>query len=75
MNPDLSTAGALTWSCLVISNAPTVRAGHTALRLPYSHENLEEDEVLVFGGGDNDGEFFQDLLSFCVPFNAVVEVE
>jgi hypothetical protein len=29
----------------------------------------------VFGGGDNDGEFFSDLLSFSVPFDPVVEVE
>jgi len=58
----------------VVPSAPKARAGHTAVCLPYSHENQEEDEVLVFGGGDNDGEFFHDLLSFSVPFNAVVEV-
>ncbi|XP_070179624.1 uncharacterized protein [Littorina saxatilis] len=67
--------GALSWSRLVIPNAPKARAGHAAVSLPYSHQNQEEDEVLVFGGGDNDGEFFDDLLSFAIPFNAVVEVE
>ena len=68
-------SGALSWSQLVVPNAPKARAGHAAVCLPYSHENQEEDEVLVFGGGDNDGGFFHDLLSFSVPFNAVVEVD
>ena len=58
----------LSWNELVVKEAPSPRAGHSALCLPYNSENQEEDEVLVFGGGDNDGQFFSDLLSFAVPF-------
>jgi hypothetical protein len=65
----------LSWSKLVIDDSPKARAGHAAVCLPYRHDNQEEDEILVFGGGDNDGEFFSDLLSFSVPFDPVVEVE
>ena len=46
---------------------PTARVGHTALCLPYNHENQEQDEILIFGGGDNDGAFFDDLISMCIP--------
>lgn len=50
---------------------PIARAGHQAICLPYNHENEEQDEVLIFGGGDNDGTFFHDLLSANIPFNPV----
>ncbi|KAK2185057.1 hypothetical protein NP493_246g00014 [Ridgeia piscesae] len=43
------------------------RTGHSALCLPYKHSNDGHDEVVVFGGGDNDGAFFQDLDFFMVP--------
>ncbi|XP_076463681.1 uncharacterized protein LOC143295893 [Babylonia areolata] len=66
--------GGMSWSRLVVPNAPKARAGHAAVCVPYSHENQEEDEVLVFGGGDNDGEFFHDLLALTIPFNPVVEL-
>lgn len=65
---------ALSWSRLVIEFSPKARAGHAAVCLPYRHENQEEDEVLVFGGGDNDGGFFSELQSYSIPFNPVVEL-
>ena len=49
--------------------APLARTGHQCLCLPYYHENQDEDEVLMFGGGDNDDTFFNDLYSICVSFN------
>lgn len=66
--------GKLTWSRVKVDGAPTARAGHISLCLPYNHENQEEDEILIFGGGDNDGTFFNDLFSICIPFNPVQEV-
>ncbi|CAL1531262.1 unnamed protein product [Lymnaea stagnalis] len=57
-----------TWQQLVLENAPSARAGHGCLRLPSNYENQEEDEIIVFGGGDNDGSYFSDMLSFYVPF-------
>ena len=44
------------------------RAGHAALCLVYTHENKEQDKVLLFGGGDNEGSFYNDLVSIMVPF-------
>ena len=44
------------------------RVGHKSLCLPYRHSNNQQDEVLIFGGGDNDGNFFKDLVSVMVPF-------
>ncbi|KAK7468208.1 hypothetical protein BaRGS_00036569 [Batillaria attramentaria] len=67
--------GSLSWNSLVISNAPCARAGHAAVCLPYNYENQEEDEVMIFGGGDNDGAFYQDLLSLCIPFHPVVQAD
>ncbi|XP_071078574.1 uncharacterized protein [Haliotis cracherodii] len=61
------------WSCIRVDGAPTARAGHLSICLPYSHENQEEDEVIIFGGGDNDGTFFNDLFSLCIPFKPVME--
>nr|KAG5688367.1 hypothetical protein BaRGS_032935 [Batillaria attramentaria] len=46
-----------------------------AVCLPYNYENQEEDEVMIFGGGDNDGAFYQDLLSLCIPFHPVVQAD
>ena len=54
---------------------PIPRAGHQALSLPYYHENQEQDEVLIFGGGDNDGAFYHDLISASIPFVPVEETE
>ncbi|KAK6181102.1 hypothetical protein SNE40_009033 [Patella caerulea] len=63
----------LTWTCIKLESSPSPRAGHVALCLPYSHENQQEDEILVFGGGDNDGSFFNDLYSFNLPFNPITD--
>lgn len=52
---------------------PIPRCGHQSLSLPYYHENQEQDEVLIFGGGDNDGAFFHDLISTSVPLNPVLD--
>ena len=43
------------------------RCGHTCLCLPYRHDNNDKDEVVVFGGGDNDGVFYDDLLEMMIP--------
>ncbi|CAG5126107.1 unnamed protein product [Candidula unifasciata] len=57
------------WQNISLENAPSARAGHACLRLPSDYENKEEDEIIVFGGGDNDGSYYNDMLSFYVPFN------
>jgi len=58
----------LTWTAVKIDPSIQARAGHTSLCLPYRHENNERDEVVLFGGGNNDGKFFQDMMSISVPF-------
>ncbi|GFN89348.1 acyl-CoA-binding domain-containing protein 4 [Plakobranchus ocellatus] len=58
-----------TWQELVLENAPSARAGHACLRLLSDYENQEEDEIMIFGGGDNDGNYYSDMLSFYVPHN------
>ena len=45
----------------------TPRCGQAALCVPYRHDNNGNDEVLVFGGGDNDGTFFNELLDLLIP--------
>ncbi|XP_041351561.1 acyl-CoA-binding domain-containing protein 5-like [Gigantopelta aegis] len=61
----------LSWMEIAMDLTPLARTGHQCLCLPYYHENQEEDEVLMFGGGDNDGNFFNDLYSICISFNPV----
>lgn len=56
-----------------VSPVPTARCGHQALCLPYYHESQDEDEVFIFGGGDNDGAFFSDLFSIGIPFNPEID--
>lgn len=65
------TLATSTWMKIKLDPNPIARAGHQAICLPYNHENEEQDEVLIFGGGDNDGTFFHDLLSANIPFNPV----
>ena len=43
------------------------RTGHTSMCLPYKPENNDKDEILVFGGGDNDGAFYDDLMGMLIP--------
>lgn len=46
------------------------RTGHVAVCLPYRHDDSNpRDEVLLFGGGDNDGKFFNDLISVTISKN------
>ncbi|KAK3093369.1 hypothetical protein FSP39_014659, partial [Pinctada imbricata] len=65
----------LSWMRIKLEPTPIPRAGHQAVSLPYYHENQQEDEVLIFGGGDNDGAFYHDLISASIPFNPVEETE
>ncbi|XP_060560949.1 ras guanine nucleotide exchange factor F-like [Ruditapes philippinarum] len=58
----------LSWIRIHVENPPSARVGHKALCMPYRHDNEEEDEVIIFGGGDNDGAYFCDLYSIYVPF-------
>ncbi|XP_060082991.1 uncharacterized protein LOC132562268 [Ylistrum balloti] len=64
----------LTWMRIRLDPKPIARAGHQAVCLPYSHDNDDQDEVLVFGGGDNDGAFYRDLISVGVAFNPELEI-
>lgn len=65
--------GTLSWMKIRLDPTPIPRCGHQSLSLPYYHENQEQDEVLIFGGGDNDGAFFHDLISASVPLNPVLD--
>ncbi|XP_064603068.1 uncharacterized protein LOC135468634 [Liolophura sinensis] len=56
------------WTHIKVDSLPSPRTGHVAVCLPYCHDNQEQDEVMVFGGGDNDGAFFTELLSLAIPF-------
>lgn len=69
----LLLTGTLSWMKIRLDPTPIPRCGHQALSLPYYHENQEQDEVLIFGGGDNDGAFFHDLISASVPLNPVID--
>ncbi|XP_052770249.1 uncharacterized protein LOC128209997 [Mya arenaria] len=64
---------ALCWSQIVVDSPPSARVGHKALCMPYRIDNGEEDEVIIFGGGDNDGAYFDDLYSMYIPFSAGIE--
>lgn len=46
----------------------SARAGHTALRLLYTHEYNEHDVVLFFGGGNNEDSFYRDVTTVSLPF-------
>ena len=48
---------------------PIPRAGHQCVCLPYSDDQQKHDEVFIFGGGDNDGAFYRDLISINISFN------
>ena len=64
----LCSVDSKSWQEVSLSMAPSARAGHKCLLLPSDYEDHEEDEVIVFGGGDNDGSYFSDMLSFYIPF-------
>jgi len=50
-----------------IEPAIAARTGHTALCCPSQFKSRDVNNVLVFGGGDNEGKFFSDLFSISVP--------
>ncbi len=62
-------ADTLTWTLIEIEPAIPLRAGHTSMCLPYKPCNKDKDEILVFGGGDNDGAFFDDLVAMLIPIH------
>jgi hypothetical protein len=64
----LSLSDTKSWQNLALENAPSARAGHACLHLISGYENQDEDEIMLFGGGDNNGSYFSDMLSFYVPF-------
>jgi hypothetical protein len=45
------------------------RTGHTALCLPYKHENHKKDNIIIFGGGDNEGDYYGNLVELCISFD------
>lgn len=62
-------AGSLTWSALEIEPAIAARTGHTAVCCPCQFKSHDYNNVLVFGGGDNEGKFFSDL--FCISVSTL----
>ena len=51
------------------SDSLTPRAGHVALCLPVENETKNKEEIAVFGGGDNAGGYFNDLIIFSPSYN------
>ena len=61
----------MTWTDVVLEPSVIARTGHVAVCLPFRHDNANHhDEVLLFGGGDNEGKFFNDLISLSIPKSA-----
>jgi hypothetical protein len=56
--------GSLTWTGIQTLENLYPRAGHTAICLPDKEESGDKDKILIFGGGDNLGEFFNDFFTF-----------
>ena len=61
------------WMEILFTCSPVPRAGHTCLCLPFTSANEDNDEVLIFGGGDNEKKFFGDLFSINVPFRPAIK--
>ena len=59
---------ALSWTSIKMAAPISARCGHAALCLPYKYDNKDKDEVLIYGGGDNEETFFQDLQLMKIPF-------
>ncbi|XP_064645682.1 RING finger protein B-like isoform X2 [Lineus longissimus] len=58
-----------TWFTIICDQPMSPRTGHTALCLPYKHENKKKDNVIVFGGGDNEGGYYGNLVELCISFD------
>jgi len=56
--------GTLTWITVQTSDSLTARAGHVALHLPTESKQEDKEKIAVFGGGDNAGGYFNDLVIF-----------
>lgn len=54
----------MTCTTVQTSDSLTPRAGHVALYLPAESEMDDKEEIAVFGGGDNAGGYFSDLIIF-----------
>jgi N-acetylneuraminic acid mutarotase len=65
---DLDT---LSWTEVTIEPPVSARTGHVALCLPSRFETCDVDNVLLFGGGDNEGNFFADLFGISIPTKLV----
>jgi len=57
----------LTWTTVEIEPAIQARTGHTAVCCPCRFKSRDYNTVLLFGGGDNEGKFFNDLFCISVP--------
>ena len=64
----LMISDTLAWTSVEFAPPIAARVGHTALCLPYHCANGDCDEVVMFGGGNNDGSFYKDLVAVKVPF-------
>lgn len=60
----LFLSGTFTWITVQTSGSLTARAGHVALHLPTECEQDDKEQIAVFGGGDNAGGYFNDLVIF-----------
>ncbi|ELU04148.1 hypothetical protein CAPTEDRAFT_93513 [Capitella teleta] len=58
----------VSWTQVHLQPPLIPRAGHTTLCLPFSHTQENKDKILIFGGGDNEGSFYNDLLEIMIPF-------
>ncbi|XP_013412282.1 acyl-CoA-binding domain-containing protein 5 [Lingula anatina] len=59
----------MAWTCVNIDFGIPARVGHTIQCLPYKNENQDKEEILIFGGGDNEGSFFNDLFDLHLPLD------
>lgn len=65
----------MTWTSVTVEPSIVARTGHVSLCLPYRYDDVNpRDEVLLFGGGDNEGKFFNDLISVAIPKNSPAAV-
>ena len=65
----MSSSGTLTCTAVQTSNSLSPRAGHVALSLAVEGETNNKEEIAVFGGGDNAGGYFNDLIIFAPIYN------
>ena len=65
----LPSSGTLTCTSVKTRDSLTARAGHVALCLPVESGTNSKEEIAVFGGGDNAGGYFNDLIIFSPSYN------